>query len=162
MLYLISGVGGNLASSIFLPMTPEIGPMGAFFGILSLLLYQIITNWDHFANPCSTFFKVSGFLPLFFILGLFFPWINNFSNTFGFIYGFLTVFLILPNKYRKRSFFISIILLSLLTALLLFLFYNSHYVEPYFSKFKYLNCIPITGSWCSSMDIAYKEIKALN
>ncbi|KAI2801861.1 Inactive rhomboid protein 2 [Blomia tropicalis] len=39
LLYFISGVGGNLASSIFLPLTPEIGPMSTFFGLLSLLIY---------------------------------------------------------------------------------------------------------------------------
>lgn len=161
-LYLISGIGGNLASALFLPTSPEIGPMGAFFGILSLLLYDIISNWNMFDNPCRTFFKVSGFLPIFFVLGLFFPWINNFSNTFGFIFGLLTVFLILPNNYRNKSFWISLLLLLCLFGLLTFLFYNSHYVQPLPRFVSFLNCIPLTSSWCSNMDISYKEINTLN
>lgn len=161
VLYLISGIGGNLASAIFLPDTPEIGPMGSFFGILSLLLYEIITHWQALENPCFTFFKVGCCLPIFFIFGFIFPWINNFSNIFGFIFGILTVFLILPGNHKNKSFYISLALLCFLMCLFILLFYKNESFEPFLKKFRYLNCIPFTDTWCST-DIGLKEIKALN
>lgn len=160
-LYGISGIGGNLASAIFLPETPEIGPMGAFFGILSLLLYQVISNWDLLHKPFFIFLKTSCCLPIIFVLGFFVPWINNFSNIFGFIFGSLTVPLMQPNNYKNKSFYISLTLLLLLSSSLFVFFYNSHLVEPYLDSFKYLNCLPLTEKWCS-MDVGLKEIKVLN
>ncbi len=161
VLYGISGIGGNLASAIFLPETPEIGPMGAFFGILSLLLYQVISNWDLLHKPFFIFLKTSCCLPIIFVLGFFVPWINNFSNIFGFIFGSLTVPLMQPNNYKNKSFYISLTLLLLLSSSLFVFFYNSHLVEPYLDSFKYLNCLPLTEKWCS-MDVGLKEIKVLN
>lgn len=160
VLYGVSGVGGNLASAIFLPETPEIGPMGAFFGILSLLLCQIIQNRKVYYRPCFTFFKTSCCLPIIFVLGFIVPWINNFSNIFGFFFGLLTVPLILPGK-KNRYFYIGLTLLILLSTLLLYLFYNSRIVEPYLETLKHVNCLPFTAKWCS-MDVGLKEIQVLN
>lgn len=160
VLYGISGIAGNLASAIFLPETPEIGPMGAFFGILSLLLYQIFTNRKLYYRPCFTFLKASCCLPIIFILGFIVPWINNFSNLSGLLFGFLTVPLIVPGT-KKRCFFICLTLLILLSTLLFFLFYNSSLVEPYLETLKHVNCLPFTEKWCS-MDVGLKEIQVLN
>jgi membrane associated rhomboid family serine protease len=43
--YLLSGIGGNLSSAIFLPQLPSVGASGALFGIVGMMLTSYIKNW---------------------------------------------------------------------------------------------------------------------
>ncbi|XP_010685743.1 RHOMBOID-like protein 1 isoform X3 [Beta vulgaris subsp. vulgaris] len=50
LLYLISGFGANILSSLFLQSTISVGASGALFGLLGAMLSELLTNWTIYAN----------------------------------------------------------------------------------------------------------------
>ena len=45
IIYLGSGMVGNLASAIFVPYRAEVGPAGAHFGLLACCIVEVIHQW---------------------------------------------------------------------------------------------------------------------
>ena len=45
IIYFVSGIGGNLASAIFVPYMPQVGPVAAQSGILGAMVINVIYNW---------------------------------------------------------------------------------------------------------------------
>ncbi|CAI2352035.1 unnamed protein product [Caenorhabditis sp. 36 PRJEB53466] len=95
ILYFVSGVGGNLASAIFVPYNPEVGPSGSQCGIMAAL---IVDCWHHrhvikeFSTALNQHLFVTAVI---LIVGLV-PWIDNWAHLFGFIFGLLTTIIIFP------------------------------------------------------------------
>lgn len=50
LLYVISGFGGSLLSSLFIQSSISVGASGALFGLLGSMLSELITNWTIYAN----------------------------------------------------------------------------------------------------------------
>ena len=50
LLYVISGFGGSLMSSLFSQTTIGVGASGALFGLLGGMLSELIMNWTIYAN----------------------------------------------------------------------------------------------------------------
>ncbi|MED6110034.1 Retinoblastoma-like protein 1 [Stylosanthes scabra] len=46
LLYVISGFGGSLVSSLFIQQNIAVGASGALFGLLGAMLSELITNWS--------------------------------------------------------------------------------------------------------------------
>jgi hypothetical protein len=64
VVYLLSGFGGSVLSSLFIRNNISVGASGALFGLLGAMLSELITNWSIYTN------KVSGVCTLFGILVL--------------------------------------------------------------------------------------------
>ncbi|XP_010542645.1 PREDICTED: RHOMBOID-like protein 1 [Tarenaya hassleriana] len=97
MLYIISGFGGSLLSSLFNRTGISVGASGALFGLLGAMLSELLTNWTIYAN------KFAALLTLIFIIAInlavgILPHVDNFAHLGGFTSGFLLgfVFLIRP------------------------------------------------------------------
>jgi Rhomboid family len=45
ILYLGSGIVGNMASAIFVPFRAESGPAGSLFGLLAALVIEVVNVW---------------------------------------------------------------------------------------------------------------------
>lgn len=45
ILYIGSGIIGNLASAIFVPFRAESGPAGSQFGLLAALIIEVVNAW---------------------------------------------------------------------------------------------------------------------
>ena len=45
LIYLGSGMVGNLASAIFVPYRAEVGPAGSHFGLLAMCMVEVIHQW---------------------------------------------------------------------------------------------------------------------
>jgi membrane associated rhomboid family serine protease len=45
ILYLGSGLVGNMASAIFVPFRAESGPAGSLFGLLAALVIEVVNVW---------------------------------------------------------------------------------------------------------------------
>ncbi|XP_038899775.1 RHOMBOID-like protein 5 [Benincasa hispida] len=97
-LYVLSGFGGSLLSSLSLNSaespTISVGASGALFGLLGAMLSELITNWTIYANKCAAL------LSLILIIGLnlavgFIPHVDNSAHIGGFISGFLLGFILL-------------------------------------------------------------------
>uniref|UniRef100_A0A8C7NTW0 Inactive rhomboid protein n=1 Tax=Oncorhynchus mykiss TaxID=8022 RepID=A0A8C7NTW0_ONCMY len=157
IIYVLSGITGNLASALFLPYRAEVGPAGSQFGLLACLFVELIQGWQMLEKPWKAFLKLVGIVFFLFLCGLL-PWIDNIAHIFGFLSGLLLSFAFLPyvtfgdfDKYRKRV----LILLSLLVYLgllssLVVWFYiypiNWHWLE-------HLTCLPFTSKFCEKYDI---------
>jgi hypothetical protein len=50
IIYLVSGVGGSVLSSLFIRNTISVGASGALFGLLGAMLSELFTNWTIYSN----------------------------------------------------------------------------------------------------------------
>ncbi|XP_016316859.1 inactive rhomboid protein 1-like isoform X2 [Sinocyclocheilus anshuiensis] len=157
IIYILSGITGNLASAIFLPYRAEVGPAGSQFGILACLFVELFQSWQILARPWWAFIKLSCIVLFLFAFGLL-PWIDNFAHICGFVSGFFLSFAFLPyisfgrmDMYRKR--------LQILVALTLFLgifssFVVLFYIYPVKCEWcELLTCIPLTDKFCEKYDL---------
>ncbi|XP_008300172.1 inactive rhomboid protein 1-like isoform X3 [Stegastes partitus] len=157
IIYMLSGITGNLASAIFLPYRAEVGPAGSQFGILACLFVELFQSWQILERPWRAFAKLLAISVFFFSFGLL-PWIDNFAHVCGFVSGFFLSFAFLPyisfgrsDMYRKRVQICVFLLVFLgLLAALAVLFY----VYPVKCDWcEYLTCIPITDKFCEKYDL---------
>ncbi|TWW81525.1 Inactive rhomboid protein 1 [Takifugu flavidus] len=157
IIYMLSGITGNLASSIFLPYRAEVGPAGSQFGILACLFVELFQSWQILERPWRAFGKLLAITTFLFSFGLL-PWIDNFAHICGFVSGFFLSFTFLPyisfgrsDMYRKRlqiCVFLPVFLGLLATLVVLF------YVYPVKCDWcEYLTCIPITEMFCEKYDL---------
>ncbi|XP_051273250.1 inactive rhomboid protein 1 isoform X2 [Dicentrarchus labrax] len=157
IIYMLSGITGNLASAIFLPYRAEVGPAGSQFGILACLFVELFQSWQILERPWRAFAKLLAISVFFFSFGLL-PWIDNFAHICGFVSGFFLSFAFLPyisfgrtDMYRKRvqiCIFL-LVFLGLLSALAVLF-----YVYPVKCDWcEYLTCIPITDKFCEKYDL---------
>lgn len=49
-LYLLSGFGGSILSSLFIQHNISVGASGALFGLLGAMLSELLTNWTIYTN----------------------------------------------------------------------------------------------------------------
>ncbi|XP_030638094.1 inactive rhomboid protein 2-like [Chanos chanos] len=157
IIYILSGITGNLASALFLPYRAEVGPAGSQFGLLACLFVELFQSWQILEKPWKAFFKLLGIMLFLFLCGLL-PWIDNIAHIFGFLSGLLLSFAFLPyitfgtmDKYRKRI----LILLSLLVYIgLLSSLFVWFYVYPInWHWLEHLTCLPFTSKFCERYDI---------
>ncbi|XP_063816486.1 inactive rhomboid protein 2 [Pseudophryne corroboree] len=157
IIYILSGITGNLASALFLPYRAEVGPAGSQFGLLACLFVELFQSWQILAKPWKAFFKLLGIVFFLFLFGLL-PWIDNIAHIFGFISGLLLSFSFLPyitfgtaDKYRKRAMILISLLvyIGLFASLVIWL-----YVYPInWAWIEFLTCIPFTNKFCEKYDI---------
>uniref|UniRef100_UPI0037E8B039 inactive rhomboid protein 2-like n=1 Tax=Semicossyphus pulcher TaxID=241346 RepID=UPI0037E8B039 len=157
IIYILSGITGNLASALFLPYRAEVGPAGSQFGLLACLFVELFQGWQILEKPWKAFLKLLGIVFFLFLCGLL-PWIDNIAHIFGFLSGMLLSFAFLPyvtfgtfDKYRKRI-LIAVSMLAYIglcsSLIVWFYFYpiNWHWLE-------HLTCLPMTSKFCEKYDI---------
>ncbi|KAL2087219.1 hypothetical protein ACEWY4_018278 [Coilia grayii] len=157
IIYVLSGITGNLASALFLPYRAEVGPAGSQFGLLACLFVELFQCWQILATPWKAFLKLLGIVLFLFFCGLL-PWIDNIAHIFGFLSGLLLSFAFLPyvtfnafDKYRKRVLIIISLLayVGLFSSLIVWFYIypiNWHWLE-------HLTCLPFTSKFCERYDI---------
>lgn len=157
IIFILSGITGNLASAIFLPYRAEVGPAGSQFGLLACLFVELFQSWQVLEKPWKAFLNLSGIVLFLFICGLL-PWIDNIAHIFGFLSGLLLSFAFLPyitfgtmDKYRKRAMIIIslLVFVGLFTSLVIWLYVypiNWHWIE-------YFTCLPFTTKFCEKYDL---------
>ncbi|KAE8748491.1 rhomboid like protein-1 [Frankliniella occidentalis] len=161
-IYIGSGVAGNLASAIFVPYRAEVGPAGSQFGLLACLIVEVLNVWPMLKRPSHALFKLLGITLMLFVLGLL-PWVDNYAHVFGFIFGFLLSYALLPfvsfGPYdRQRK--IALIWVCLLSSTFLFAALIAlFYVIPVYDCeiCTYFNCLPLTRDFCAEQNINLKR-----
>ncbi|KAH9502541.1 Inactive rhomboid protein 1 [Bulinus truncatus] len=162
IIYIGSGVAGNLASCTFIPYQVEAGPSGSQFGIAACLLVEVLQSIQMYKHPSVAVLKVISPLLFFFAVGLL-PWIDNWAHLFGFFFGFLLAFSLMPyvsfGTFDKRRKMISIIVclgaaIGLFTILML-IFYVAPLTDCQWCV--YFNCIPFTADFCDNMSVKIKK-----
>ncbi|XP_071814602.1 inactive rhomboid protein 1-like isoform X2 [Apostichopus japonicus] len=166
VIYIFSGIGGNLTSAIFIPFRAEVGPAGAQFGLLACLIVEVLQSWQMLKSPLKAIGKLLCIIGFLFVLGLL-PWIDNFAHLGGFICGILLSFIFLPyicfgefDKRRKRiQIFVCSILLVAYYILAIVLFYITPVRDCPWCQ--YFNCIPITEDFCNDMELRLEDRSTL-
>lgn len=167
IIYMVSGIGGYLASAVFLPFTPEVGPAGSLYGVLACFIVQIIKEWHFLEQPWILLSKMIGVVTVLFMIGLL-PWIDNYAHFLGFVIGFLLSTALIPDftiggqPNPTRKMLQIVICLSVVVFLIILLFVILYKVPIYdITFFKYLNCIPLTPDWCANQEIHINRVDVL-
>ncbi|KAJ8667386.1 hypothetical protein QAD02_009048, partial [Eretmocerus hayati] len=162
LIYFIGAVSGNLASAIFIPYRAEVGPAGAHFALLATLVVEVLHCWPMLKYPRRALSKLLMIVGGLLLLGVL-PWIDNYAHLFGFVFGFLAAYALMPfisfGAYdRRRKILVIWACMALiigLFALLLGLFYS---VPMYDCELcKLFTCVPLTRDFCASQNINFKK-----
>ncbi|KAA3456266.1 RHOMBOID-like protein 3 [Gossypium australe] len=94
IIYLLSGFGASVVSSLFIRNNISVGASGALFGLLGAMLSELITNWTIYTNKAAAFFTLLVIIAINLAIGIL-PHVDNFAHTGGFITGFLLGFVLL-------------------------------------------------------------------
>ncbi|KAI5655546.1 hypothetical protein M9H77_32733 [Catharanthus roseus] len=93
-IYLLSGIGGSILSSLFIQHSISVGASGALFGLLGAMLSELLTNWTIYSNKIAALFTLVVIIVINLALGIL-PHVDNFAHIGGFISGFLLGFVLL-------------------------------------------------------------------
>ncbi|GAA0148755.1 hypothetical protein Leryth_008909 [Lithospermum erythrorhizon] len=95
VIYLLSGIGGSILSSLFIQNSISVGASGALFGLLGAMLSELLTNWSIYSNKAAALFTLIIIILINLAVGIL-PHVDNFAHIGGFISGFLLGFILLP------------------------------------------------------------------
>lgn len=93
-IYLVSGFGGSILSSLFIKNNISVGASGALFGLLGAMLSELITNWTIYSNKVAALLTLVVIIAINLALGIL-PHVDNFAHIGGFLTGFLLGFILL-------------------------------------------------------------------
>ncbi|KAH0689764.1 hypothetical protein KY290_019765 [Solanum tuberosum] len=167
IIYLLSGIGGSILSSLFIQRNISVGASGALFGLLGAMLSELITNWSIYTNKVCALLTLLVIVAINLAVGIL-PHVDNFAHIGGFLTGFLLGFVLLPrpqlgwmqrrnlpagvrvnSKYKAYHYGLGLVSLVLLVAgftiglVLLFRGVNGY---DHCHWCHYLSCVP-TSKW---------------
>ncbi|XP_068651537.1 RHOMBOID-like protein 5 [Aristolochia californica] len=93
-LYVFSGFGGSLMSSLKFQANISVGASGALFGMLGAMLSELITNWTIYANKFAALLTLVIVIAINLAVGLA-PHVDSSAHIGGFLSGFLLGFVLL-------------------------------------------------------------------
>lgn len=141
-------------SGIFTPYYLQTGGSPALFGLLAVMVVEVIQMWSVLDNPQNEVIRLIMYVGAFFFAGTF-PLLNNWAHLGGFIFGILSAIIFLPYitfgqlhaRRRRILVFVTVPIMFFLYLLLLMIFYliqNPNFC-PGCHKF---NCIDFTPNLC--------------
>ncbi|XP_061359816.1 RHOMBOID-like protein 2 isoform X1 [Gastrolobium bilobum] len=171
IIYLLSGFGGSVLSSLFIRNSISVGASGALFGLLGAMLSELITNWTIYSNKAMALVTLLVIIVINLAIGIL-PHVDNFAHIGGFLVGFLLGFIFLPrpqfgwleqrrlpagvrlrSKYKAYQYVLWILSLILLIAglsIALVMLFRGQNGYDHCHWCRYLTCVP-TNKWeCSS------------
>lgn len=98
IVYLLSGLGGSVLSSLFIRNQISVGASGTLFGLLGAMLSELLTNWTIYTNKVAAVLTLLFVIAVNLVLGIL-PHVNNFAHIGGFIAGFLLGFVVLMRPH---------------------------------------------------------------
>ncbi|XAR71740.1 hypothetical protein NMG60_11018143 [Bertholletia excelsa] len=167
IIYLLSGFGGSVLSSLFIQNSISVGASGALFGLLGAMLSELITNWTIYSSKAAALFTLLFIIVINLGVGIL-PHVNNFANIGGFLTGFLLGFILLPrpqfgwlegshlpanvhvkSKYKAYQYALWLVSLILLVAgfsVGLVMLFRGVHGSHHCHWCRYLSCVP-TNKW---------------
>ncbi|XP_021720838.1 RHOMBOID-like protein 1 [Chenopodium quinoa] len=183
LLYVISGFGANILSSLFLQSAISVGASGALFGLLGAMLSELLTNWTIYANKLAALLTLILIIILNLAVGVL-PHVDNFAHIGGFITGFFLGFMLLirpqygwvsqkhtyigssagPRKSKHKPYqyvlwiVAAVVLIGGFTGGLVMLFRGVN-GNDYCSWCHYLSCIPSSKWSCKSQQLLCESME---
>ncbi|KAB1210733.1 Inactive rhomboid protein 1 [Morella rubra] len=167
IIFLLSGFGGSVLSSLFIRNSISVGASGALFGLLGAMLSELFTNWTIYTNKAAALITLLVIIVINLGIGIL-PHVDNYAHIGGFLTGFLLGFVLLPrpqfgwleqqnlpagvpvkSKYKAYQYALWLICLILLivgfTVALVMLFQGEN-GNDHCHWCTYLSCVP-TSRW---------------
>ncbi|KAJ0048446.1 hypothetical protein Pint_16069 [Pistacia integerrima] len=94
LIYLLSGFGGSILSSLFIQHNISVGASGALFGLLGAMLSELLTNWSIYTNKAAALLTLVVIIAINLAVGIL-PHVDNFAHIGGFLSGFFLGFVLL-------------------------------------------------------------------
>ncbi|KAI4351789.1 hypothetical protein L6164_006106 [Bauhinia variegata] len=164
IIYLISGFGGSVVSSLFIRNNISVGASGALFGLLGAMLSELITNWTIYTNKAAALLTLLVIIVINLAIGIL-PHVDNFAHIGGFLTGFLLGFILLPrpqfgwleqrhaprlkSKYKAYQYvlwIVSLVLLVVGLSIALVMLFRGENGYDHCHWCHYLTCVP-TSKW---------------
>ncbi|TXG70863.1 hypothetical protein EZV62_005798 [Acer yangbiense] len=167
IIYLVSGFGGSVLSSLFIRNSISVGASGALFGLLGAMLSELITNWTLYTNKAAALLTLLVIIAINLAIGIL-PHVDNFAHIGGFLSGFLFGFVLLPrprfgwldrrnisanapvkSKYKSYQYMLWLVSLVLLVAgftVALVMLFRGVNGNNHCHWCHYMSCIP-TNRW---------------
>ncbi|GMY07108.1 RHOMBOID-like protein 3 [Fagus crenata] len=167
VIYLFSGFGGSILSSLFIRSNISVGASGALFGLLGAMLSELFTNWTIYTNKAAALITLLVIIVINLGLGIL-PHVDNYAHIGGFLTGFLLGFVLLPrpqfgylvranlhaglpvkSKYKAYQYalwFISIVLLIVGFTVALVMLFRGENGNDHCHWCHYVTCVP-TSRW---------------
>eukprot|EP00002_Diphylleia_rotans_P013673 TRINITY_DN2668_c0_g1_i1.p1 TRINITY_DN2668_c0_g1~~TRINITY_DN2668_c0_g1_i1.p1 ORF type:complete len:444 (-),score=97.95 TRINITY_DN2668_c0_g1_i1:234-1565(-) len=123
--YFIAGIGGNLASVLFVPSELQVGASGSLYGLMGCTLIDLLQNWNLIKkmklNPWTILIKMLLQIAVSLCMGLL-PAVDNFAHVGGFVTGILAGMIFLPhiNLNKRSAFFKLILAMGAIVALIIY------------------------------------------
>ncbi|EOY24641.1 hypothetical protein QUC31_008881 [Theobroma cacao] len=167
LIYLLSGFGGSILSSLFIQRNISVGASGALFGLLGAMLSELLTNWTIYTNKAAALITLVIIIAINLAVGIL-PHVDNFAHIGGFFAGFLLGFVLLlrpqfgwverqhlPAGARVKSkhkayqyvfWVIAVVLLIVGFTVGLVMLFRGENGNDHCSWCHYLSCVP-TSKW---------------
>ncbi|XP_057977505.1 RHOMBOID-like protein 2 [Malania oleifera] len=167
LVYLLSGFGGSILSSLFIQRNISVGASGALFGLLGAMLSELLTNWTIYTNKVAALITLVVIIVINLAVGIL-PHVDNFAHIGGFMAGFLLGFVLLlrpqfgwrerghlpadtrvKSKHKAYQYVFWVVALVLLIAgftLGLVMLFRGDNGNDHCSWCHYLSCVP-TSRW---------------
>lgn len=145
-------------SSVF-----QVGPAGSHFGLLACLIVEVIGAWPLLKHPRRALLRLVGIAFALFLLGLL-PWIDNFAHVFGFVFGFLLSYALLPfitfGPYDRRRKIVLVWVCMVSAAGMLCALVALFYAAPAYecAACAYFTCLPLAPDMCASQDVRVRQL----
>ncbi|OMO79444.1 Peptidase S54, rhomboid [Corchorus capsularis] len=94
LIYLLSGLGGSILSSLFIQKNISVGASGALFGLLGAMLSELLTNWSIYSNKAAALITLVVIIVINLAVGIL-PHVDNFAHIGGFLTGLFLGFVLL-------------------------------------------------------------------
>lgn len=98
-IYFLSGLGGSLFGELFLQRRASAGASIPLFGLLGAMLSDLIINCSRYASKCAPLITIIILCVVNLALGIF-PYNDNFSHFWGFVFGLFLGFVFLMEPQR--------------------------------------------------------------
>ena len=163
MLYMIYRLISWDCGSPVVACLMQAGPTGSQFGILACLFIEVIHNWYIIRHAIVQIVKLSGYMLIFFLIGLL-PMVDNYAHVFGFLFGLLLAFAMMPfitfNVTDRRFKLVGVVVCLTLSVVIIAVLLVVFYVAPIRScdVCKYFNCVPFTSTFCHSSEMTIHRL----
>lgn len=157
ILYVLSGIGGNLFSAVMAPKIVSVGASSSLYGFYGLLLLDLIQNWPLLSTPYRDLLFLSVNIIISLGVGLL-PFIDNYAHIGGFVTGLLSGIVFMPRIFfskwdKRRKLILAAICLPLVIAGFVYgfiMFYSSSTGQQLCPWCVYLDCVPPNSDWCKN------------
>ncbi|KAE8710866.1 Replication factor C 2 isoform 1 [Hibiscus syriacus] len=171
LIYLLSGLGGSILSSLFIQRNISVGASGALFGLLGAMLSELLTNWTIYTSKAAALITLVIIIAVNLAVGIL-PHVDNFAHIGGFLTGFLLGFVLLlrpqfgwvqrqhlPAGAREKSkhksyqyvfWVMAVVLVIVGFAMGLIMLFRGEIGYDHCRWCRYLSCVPISKWHCGN------------